>query len=593
MKTLLRLAHLVTVLCASLLGAHGAQANTADLIVRNARITTLNAAIPEATALAVKDGKFVAVGDDGAVAEWKGNATNEIDAGGRRLIPGLNDSHLHATRGARFYNLELRWDGVKSLKRGLEMIAEQSKRTPKGEWVRVIGGWSPYQFEERRMPTVQELNEASPDTPVFVLCLYSRGFLNAAGAKTLNITAETKAPPGGRYEIVDGGAVLYADPDPGLLYQTIAKLPGLSAENQVNSARQFFHELNRLGITSAVDAGGGGHQFPDDYAASNLLAQEGGLSVRISYYLFPQKAGEELASFQKWMGATKLYEQLDKTLEGGYQLEGGGEYLTWSTGDLENFMAPRPDFAQRGDWKEQLTAVTTELVRGGWPLRIHATYRESLSHILDVFEQVAKQQGKFAPRWVIDHAETATEAELKRIKALGGGVAIQDRMAFAGEYFAERYGKDAGRNSPPVRAMLEMGLPVGAGTDGTRVASYNPWLSLYWLVTGKTMGGASLFSEQNKLSRAEALELWTHGSAWISQEEKVKGRIAPGQYADFAILNADYMNVPEEQIKSIAAVLTVTNGKPVFGAGDFVQFDKPMPAVKPDWSPVVNFGGYQ
>ena len=165
----------------------------ADLIVVNAKIATLDEQRPAATALAVQGGKFLAVGEEAEVRKLKGPDTKTIDAGGRTIIPGLNDSHLHAVRGGRFYNLELRWDGVKSLKRGLAMIREQAERTPKGQWVRVIGGWSPHQFEEKRMPTVAELNEAAPNTPVFVLFLYSQALMNKAGAEALKLTPREQA----------------------------------------------------------------------------------------------------------------------------------------------------------------------------------------------------------------------------------------------------------------------------------------------------------------------------------------------------------------------------------------------------------------
>ena len=211
---------------------------------------------------------------------------------------------------------------------------------------------------------------------------------------------------------------------------------------------------------------------------------------------------------------------------------------------------------------------------------------------MDVFEQVAEEQGKFAPRWAIDHAETVRDAELERIKAMGGGIAIQDRMAFAGEYFVDRYGAEAAVAAPPVRKMLDMDIPVGAGTDGTRVSSYDPWPSLYWLVTGKTVGGLQLWDDANKLSREEALEIFTSGSAWFSQEEDVKGKIEEGMYADFAILSDDYFSVPEEEIKGLESVLTVTGGNIVYAAEPFAEFaPEPLPAVSPDWSPVANYQG--
>lgn len=574
------------------------QRQPADLIVTGAKVVTLDEQRPQASAFAVKDGKFVAVGGDAEMAALRGEKTRVVDARGHTVIPGLNDSHAHAVRGGRFYNLELRWDGVDSLERALSMVHEQAKRTPKGQWVRVIGGWSPHQFKEGRMPTVKELNEAAPDTPTFVLFLYSQGMINRAAVQALGLTEATKAPEGGRFEFVDGGAILHAEPNPLILYQMIAKPPQLSAKDQVNSTLHFYREMNRLGVTSAVDAGGGGHAFPKDYASSREVARAGNMSVRIGYYLFAQAAAKEAEDFRRWTSEYQLKKNEAGQLEHGYELDGAGEFLAHSVGDWENFMAPRPDLAARKtagqDPAGDLREIATILVKNGWPLRQHATYGESIKIILDVFEKVKEEQGRFVPRWAIDHAETIHDEDLRRIKAMGGGIAIQDRMAFAGEYFAERYGKDAASHAPPVRKMLEMGIPVGAGTDGTRVSSYNPWPALYWLVSGKTVGGTRLFADDNKLSREEALRVFTVGSAWFTQEEAVKGRIAPGQYADFAVLTDDYFTVPEDQIKNIEALLTVVDGKVVYAAAPFEKFAPPaLPPVSPAWSPVAHFGGYQ
>lgn len=574
------------------------QPQPADLVVTNAKVHTVDPNRPTATAFAVKNGEFIAVGSDADMEAFRGASTRVIDARGRTVIPGLNDSHAHAIRAGRFYNLELRWDGVESLERGLAMIREQAQRTPEGQWVRVIGGWSPFQFKERRMPTVEELNKAAPDTPVFVLFLYSQGMINRAAVEALGLNEKTPNPDGGRYEFVDGGAILHAEPNPLILYQMIAKPPSLSAEDQVNSTLHHYRELNRLGMTSAIDAGGGGHVFPDDYASSLAVAGEGSMSVRISYYLFAQTQGKEAQDFRNWSSNYQLDKSAAKGLEHGYELDGAGEFLAHAVGDWENFLAARPDLGARKaagqDPAGDLHEVATILVEKGWPLRQHATYGESVKLVMDVFEQVKQEQGKFAPRWVIDHAETIRDGELARIKNMGGGIAIQSRMAYAGEYFLDRYGKAAAAQAPPIRKMLEKGIPVGAGTDGTRVGSYNPWPSLYWLVTGKTVGGTQLAAKENRLAREEALRLFTVGSAWFSQEEDVKGRIAPGQYADFAVLTEDYFSVPEEQIKYIESVLTVVNGKIVYAAAPFKDLAPPaLPPVSPAWSPVAHFGGVQ
>jgi len=580
---------LAVIWCASV----AAQEEPADLIVTNGKVITVDAQRPKASAFAVKNGKFVAVGDAAEVARHRGEKTRVIDAKGHAIIPGLNDSHAHVIREGRLYNLELRWDGVESLERGLTMIREQAKRTPKGQWVQVVGGWSPYQFKERRLPTVEELNEAAPDTPVFVLFLYSQGMLNRAGVETMKLTPETKAPKGGRFEFVKGGgALLHAEPHPIILYEAVGQLPPMSPEQQINSSLHWFRELNRFGLTSAVDAGGGGHVFPKDYAAADTLAKQSKIPLRVSMYLFAQKPGTELQDYQKWTKEVKLdFNRAAELLE-GYVVEGGGENLVHSAADYENFMAPPPDLSDE-KLRSDLTAVTTLLVRKGWPIRIHTTYDATITKVLDVFEEVFKAEN-FEGRWIIDHAEGISDRNIQRVKRLGGGVAVQNRMAFAGEYYAERYGKEAAASAPPLRKLLDSGVPMGAGTDLTRVSSFNPWLSLYWMVSGKTVGGTEIYPKENRLTREEALRLYTLGSAWFSGEEAVKGRIAPDQLADFAVLSADYMFVPEEEIKSIEGVLTVLGGGVVYAAKPFEALAPPaLSAVTPAWAPVVHFGGYQ
>jgi predicted amidohydrolase YtcJ len=574
------------------IGATAQQPADADLIVHNARILTLSAAVPEAEALAVRGEKFIAVGTNDALKKLRGDRTRVIDAGGRRVIPGLNDSHIHAVRGGRFYNLELRWDGVESLEQGLRMIREQAKRTPEGQWVRVIGAWSPYQFREKRMPTVAELDAASPDAPVFVLFLYSQALLNRAGVEALQLTPQSVPPAGGRYEFVaGGGAILHAAPSPAILYTTIAKLPQLSADEQINSTQYFYRELNRFGLTSVVDPGGGGHVYPADYQASYTLARRPGFPLRISNYLFAQKAGSELQDIERWTTEEKLHLNSAVARLGGHVLAGAGENLVWSAGDYENFMAPRPELAL--EMEKELAAAVRVLAMNQWPIRIHATYDESIGRVLDVLEPIFREVG-YKARWCIDHAETISAANLARIKTMGGGIAIQNRMAFAGEIFAERYGTDAAAHAPPLGAMVRAGIPLGAGTDATRVSGHNPWLALSWMVTGRTVGGTELGAAPNRLSREEALRLYTVGSAWFSGEEDVKGRIAPAQLADFAVLSADYLTVPAEEIRDIESVLTVTGGDIVYADGPYAGVaPEPLPPVIPAWSPVAHFGGYQ
>ncbi|MBJ7371551.1 MULTISPECIES: amidohydrolase [Pseudomonas] len=559
---------------------------SADLILFNGQFHTVDREKPLASAVAIKDGRFVAVGNDAEAMALKGNATQVVDMKGRCVIPGLNDSHLHLIRGGLNYNLELRWEGVPSLADALRMLKDQADRTPTPQWVRVVGGWNEFQFAEKRMPTLEEINQAAPDTPVFILHLYDRALLNRAALRVAGYTRDTPNPPGGEIVRDSNGnptGMLVARPNAMILYSTLAKGPKLPLEYQVNSTRQFMRELNRLGLTSAIDAGGGFQNYPDDYQVIEQLAKDDQLTVRIAYNLFTQKPKEELTDFQNWTGSVKLHQGDDYLRHNG-----AGEMLVFSAADFEDFLEPRPDLPQT--MEQELEPVVRHLVEQRWPFRLHATYNESISRMLDVFEKVNRDIPFNGLPWFFDHAETITPQNIERVKALGGGIAIQDRMAFQGEYFVDRYGKQAAEATPPIKRMLAEGVPVGAGTDATRVSSYNPWTSLYWMVSGRTVGGLALYEEG--LPRSTALELFTHGSAWFSSEQGKKGQIRVGQLADLAALSADFFSVEEEAIKWIESVMTVVGGKIVYAAGDFEDLGPRSIPVLPDWSPVVKVPGH-
>jgi predicted amidohydrolase YtcJ len=559
-----------------------------DLILHNGLVTTLDSAKPQAEAVAIQGGRFIAVGTDAEILKLRGPKTRAVDAGRHRVIPGLNDSHLHLIRGGLNYNLELRWDGVPSLADALRMLKQQARRTPPPQWVRVVGGWTEFQFAERRMPTLEEINDASADTPVFVLHLYDRAMLNAAALRACGYAKDTPNPPAGEIQRDKQGnptGLLIARPNAMILYATLAQGPKLPFDAQMNSTRHFMREMNRLGLTSAIDAGGGFQNYPDDYRVVEELHKQGEMTVRIAYNLFTQRPKQELDDFAKWVKMTRPGEGSDFL-----RMNGAGEMLTFSAADFEDFLEPRPDLP--GSLEAELTQVVRLLAQQRWPFRLHATYDESITHFLNVFEAVNREIPFNGLRWFFDHAETISERNLERVRALGGGIAIQHRMAYQGEYFLDRYGASAAAHSPPITAMLKMGIPVGAGTDATRVASYNPWVSLYWMVTGKTVGGTPLYPQSNRLDRTQALRRYTSGSAWFSGEEENKGTIAPGRLADLAVLSADYFSVPDEKIKQIESQLTVVDGKIVYGAGDFQTLAPSAIPVIPDWSPVQFSGGY-
>ncbi|RZL09306.1 MAG: amidohydrolase, partial [Rubrivivax sp.] len=560
-----------------------------DLILHGGVFTTLDRSNPEATAVAITEGRFTHVGREAEVMPLAGPATKVIHLGGRRALPGLIDNHLHIIRGGLNFNMELRWDGVRSLADAMAMLKRQVLATPAPQWVRVVGGFTEHQFAEKRLPTLEELNAVAPDTPVFILHLYDRALLNGAALRAVGYDKNTPAPPGG--EILRDAAgnptgLLLAKPNASILYATLAKGPKLPLEYQVNSTRHFMRELNRLGVTGAIDAGGGFQNYPQDYDVIQQLADAKQLTIRLAYNLFTQKPQQEKEDFLNWT-ATSKYKQGDDY----FRHNGAGEMLVFSAADFEDFRQPRPDMAP--EMEDDLEGVVRILAENRWPWRMHGTYDETISRALDVFEKVNRDTPLAGLNWFFDHAETISEHSIDRIAALGGGIAVQHRMAYQGEYFVERYGPGAAQATPPVKRMIEKGVKVSAGTDATRVASYNPWVSLAWLITGKTVGGLQLYAQRDCLDRDTALRMWTENVTWFSNEVGKKGRIEPGQLADLIVPDRDFFACPESDIADTTSLLTLVGGKVVYSAGPFQQHDDsaPPPAM-PDWSPVRTFGGY-
>jgi len=562
--------------------------NHPDLILHRGLFTTLDRANPQAEAVAIKDGRFTHVGRANEIMALAGPQTKVIDLKGKRVLPGLIDNHCHIIRGGLNFNLELRWDGVRSLADAMAMLRAQVAITPAPQWVRVVGGFTEHQFAEKRLPTIDELNAVAPDTPVFILHLYDRALLNGAALRAVGYTKETPEPPGG--EITHDAAgnptgLLLAKPNASILYATLARGPKLPLEYQVNSSRHFMRELNRLGVTSAIDAGGGFQNYPEDYQVIQQLADANQLTVRIAYNLFTQKPKQEKEDFLNWTANVK-YQQGDDY----FRHNGAGEMLTFSAADFEDFRQPRPDMPP--NMEDDLEGVVRVLAQNRWPWRMHATYDETISRALDVFERVNQEIPLAGLNWFFDHAETISPESIDRIAALGGGVAVQHRMAYQGEYFVERYGHGAAEATPPVARILAAGVKTSAGTDATRVASYNPWVSLAWLITGKTVGGMQLYPRANCLDREAALRMWTENGTWFSNEEGNKGRIQAGQLADLIVPSLDFFACAESEISDMSSHLTVVGGKVVYAAGEFASHDTAPPPAMPDWSPVRRYGGY-
>jgi predicted amidohydrolase YtcJ len=558
-----------------------------DLILRNARIATMDRARPDAEAVAIAGGEIAAVGNDAEMMALAVPGTQVLDAGGARVIPGLIDTHTHIIRQGSNFAMELRWEGVPSLADGLRMLSDQARRTPPGAWVRVVGGWAADQFAEKRLPTLEEINAAAPDVPVYVLHLYDRVWMNQAALRALGIDEHFYEPfVSGRLERDEAGrptGLALARPNAQPLYALLDRAPKLSFEEQLVSTRHYLRALNALGRTSALDCAGGFLNFPDDYGVIMELNRRGEQTVRIGHQLFAQKPRRELADFERWNDIVRP-DQGDDVL----RCLGAGEMLVASAYDFEDFSFPRPDLPRQ--MEGELEPVLDFLLARRWPFRFHCTYEESAQRLLDVVERVGGRHGLEGLHWIFDHGETISRRTMDRIARLGGGISDQNRIAFQVSAYRSRYGADALRRVMPVREMIAAGLPLAAGTDATRVSSYNPWLCIHRLVTGKGRGGDRIWDGRDCLTREEALRHWTEAGAWFSRETGRKGRIAPGHFADLAVLDRDYFACAEDAIADITSDLTLVGGRIVHAKGPFAELAPPDPPPLPPWSPVIAFG---
>jgi predicted amidohydrolase YtcJ len=568
----------------------------ADLIVHNAKIFTGNPAQPEASALAVKNGRIYSVGTDVEVLGLKNANTRVIDSRGRRLIPGIIDAHTHVLNESG-YNYNVRWDGVPTLRRALAMLSEQAKRTPEGQWVKVIGGWSPYQFEENRFPTMDELRKAVPNRPFIVQYAYNRAFMNQQAMDAFGVGTD-KFPrlPGtvfekdaqGRYTgVVDGFTFTF------IAMETM--VPQLSFDEEVSSLVHTIHGLNRFGITSAIDAGNRG--YPKVQANVAVLARDNRLNVRMPFVDMQFGDGSPMNMVEAQIRAiTKSApispgHNLHQGLAHGHVYRGAGEVLCLEVHDHENFDRPAV-IIDPEKMRQLVERDVPKLVERRIPFRMHISYDENITPFLDALEKLNEKMPLAGLRWSIEHAETISPANIARVKALGGGIALDAKMALHGDGFIKTHGREKALLTPRLRQLVDSGIPLAMTTDAFRAATFNPWVGISWMVSGKSVSGSEVLARDNRLSRAEALRLFTRTPAWFMNAESEMGMIAPGHLADFALLDRDYFAVPESQIKSIASVLTVMDGRVVFGAQDYSTLSPALPEILPVWSPVKHFGGY-
>jgi hypothetical protein len=514
-----------------------------------------------ADALAVRDGRVRAVGAWSQLESLAGPHTVTIDLEGRTVVPGLIDSHLHLVRAGLTWTDEVFWYETPSLERALNLLEDQARQRPPGTWLRAVGGWHPGQFAERRGPTGDELTRRFPDHPVYVQLLYEEAVLNDAALKAAGITHGVPDPPLGAFERdrATTGAPTGTVRGVGAFMHCLGCMSEPSPADKVRGTAALMAALNAWGVTGAIDAGGLG-VTPELYEPLFALWRAGEMTVRTRLYLGPRTRGAEREELSGWLRHTR-----PGFGDGWLRHTGIGEIAVFGCHDLEGLTDVTIDEASR----DELDVICRQIAARGWPLHLHAVLDSTVTAVLDVWERIDRDAPLAGLRWSLAHAEPISAGNLERVAALRCGIAVQDRMVYRATDSAAVWGPDVVRDAPPLRDILDLGIPLGAGTDSTRVASPNPWVALWWLVSGNTFDEGPRRSERHRLTRSEALDAYTTGSAWFSFEETSRGRLEPGMCADLTVLSDDYFTVDIDDIRGLASDLTVVDGRVVHASGPF------------------------
>ncbi len=544
----------VSLLCGAM-AASPAEAQVPDTVLVNGKVVTVDDRFSIHEALAVRDGRIVAVGTTVGIRTLAGPQSRVIDLQGRTVIPGLIDSHMHAIRAGSSFGTEVDWTGVRSLADALGRIRDAARARGPGTWLIVAGGWNPRQFVENRRPTQEELVAAAPDNPVYVQLGYGWIVMTPAAFSALGVTSDADLPPGGRLERNDEGRQTGAvGGSQSAIVALFDRLPRPTFDEQVEGTKKFFRELNRLGLTGVGDPGGN-NLTPEDYQAVFTVWRQRAMTVRVTFSLNGQTAGAE---FEELKGLTSMLPMGfgDEML----RFNGLGERITVAMNNND-----RPSDAE----KEEYYRIVRWAADRGMGITMHWPRDGSVEHLLDIFERVNRDTPIAPLRWSIAHLNDASPRTLERMEALGIGWTVQNAMYFGGEQFLQQAGAAAARRTPPVETARKIGVIIGAGTDAHRVASYNPFTALQWLLDGKTVGGIGLRGPEEIPSRADALRFYTRGSAWFSHDDEARGSIDVGKLADLAVLSDDYLTVPVERIGDIESLLTMVGGRVVYAAGPY------------------------
>jgi predicted amidohydrolase YtcJ len=534
------------------LAGWAAQAQTADKILTNGKIVTVDDRFTVAQALAIRGQRIVAVGSSDEIAKLRGPATETIDLRGRTVIPGLIDNHAHWIRAAE--HNELRFDGVTSRQQALKLVGERARSSQAGEWVVVLGGWSEEQFtDEPRGFTLAELDDIAPNNPVVLQAVYNHSYLNSAGLKAAGIDATTADPRGGKIEKDASGQPSGIVRGPAGVAFVAAKIPLKDQEAWLANTRRLVTYLNSLGLTAWSDAGGRG-MTAKHYEPYRYLSERGELGIRVFWLTIRQPATPE---------------QVDRVLSEIPQLKPfqGNDYFD-HIGWGESVYGPvttnlmRTASNTRPEDIAQYRRIVEALAARGIHLNSHVEMVPAIDAFLDVYESINKTHPIKGLRWAFSHLDQVTEAQLERMKRLGMSAQLHSRPLIQGALMHKVHGEKAW-DMPPFRRVQDSGIHWGLGSDATAVTTSNPFYTLSLAVTGRMVGGQHV--NRQTVSREEALIAHTRANAFFLFQEGNLGSLSPGKFADLLVLDRDYLTVPAEEIKHIKPLLTMVGGKRVYG----------------------------
>jgi predicted amidohydrolase YtcJ len=537
-------------------GEHvSAQARIASTLLVNGRIVTLDPSSSIGEAMAIGDGRVLKIGSTSQILGFAGPRTQTIDLGGGTVIPGLIDSHIHAIRAGFRYATEIDWTGAHTVGEALGRVRAAAISARPRSWLIVAGGWTPNQFAESRLPTQDEIVTAAPDHPVYIQLFYRQVLLSPKGFEAMGIKGEEDIPPHGKFERnEDGTPNGWISGDGPAITRLYDRLPKPALDESIEGTRRFLRQLNRFGLTGIIDPGG--HNLaPEDYHALFRLWRERRLPLRVAYSIFAPRPKQELEDFKTLTSFLPM-----GTGDDMLRFNGIGECVTWG---MYNNDDPTEDD------KEAYYQVARWAAEQGLTVTQHWNNDRSVHHLLDVFERVNREIPIAGLRWSIAHLSDASDESLSRMRALGVGWLMQDGYYFASHSFLAERGHSRMRRSPPIRRAQRLGLPIGGGTDANRVMVLNPFVSLRWMLDGKTVDGIETRDAEEIPSREDALRFYTQGSAWFAFDEGRRGSLTPGMLADLAVLNEDYFSVPVDKIGSIESLLTMVGGQIIYAAGPY------------------------